>query len=119
MMNSYYGGNICSTRTVATEVSRKSYYSLSDADLIGLVQTQPVAVAVSSVGWSSYSSGTLSCLSTATVDHAVVVVGYTASAYIIKNSWGTSWGLNGYGLVTRSSSTNCKITSQAHIVVAN
>ncbi len=30
------------------------------------------------------------------IDHAVLAVGYTANSIIIKNSWGTSWGENGY-----------------------
>jgi C1A family cysteine protease len=45
-----------------------------------------------------------------------MAVGYTADAYIIKNSWGTIWGLNGYALVSRTASSNCQILDQAHIV---
>jgi len=32
--------------------------------------------------------------------HAVTVVGYTADGFIIKNSWGGNWGVNGYGIVS-------------------
>ena len=45
-----------------------------------------------------------------------MAVGYTADAYIIKNSWGTSWGLDGYALISRTDSGNCKILNQGHIV---
>lgn len=32
--------------------------------------------------------------------HAICVVGYTASQqFIFRNSWGTSWGMNGYGFI--------------------
>ena len=86
--------------------------------MINLLQTGPVAVAVASTGWDSYSSGTLTCSPTANVDHAVIAIGYTATAIIIKNSWGTSWGIGGFGYVSRDSSQNCKILDQAHIVVA-
>jgi hypothetical protein len=32
--------------------------------------------------------------------HAVTIVGYTNDAFIIKNSWGPSWGEHGYGYVS-------------------
>lgn len=30
------------------------------------------------------------------VDHDVTIVGYTENAWIIRNSWGTGWGEDGY-----------------------
>ncbi len=32
--------------------------------------------------------------------HAVTVVGYTAEGFIIKNSWGRDWGMQGYAVVS-------------------
>lgn len=75
-------------------------------------------MAVASSGWSSYTSGTLSCSSSASVDHAVLAVGYTATHIIIKNSWGTSWGMSGYATISRTAGSNCKITDQAHVILA-
>lgn len=36
------------------------------------------------------------------VNHAIQIVGYNATGnyYIIKNSWGTGWGVNGFGFVS-------------------
>lgn len=113
---SLYGGSICSADGITTKTKRSSYYDITDTELINLLQYRPVAVAVSSNGWSSYSSGTITCSPSDPVDHAVIAVGYTANAYIIRNSWATTWGLNGYALVSRSTSSNCKILSQAHVV---
>ena len=30
--------------------------------------------------------------------HAVVLVGYTEEGFIVRNSWGTNWGVGGYGI---------------------
>ena len=84
--------------------------------MINLLQSGPVAIAVASASWSSYSSGVISCASSDPIDHAVMAVGYTADAYIIKNSWDTSWGLNGYALISRTDGSNCQVLNQAHIV---
>ena len=34
-----------------------------------------------------------------TLNHAINIVGYnqTNSYYIVRNSWGTTWGMSGYG----------------------
>jgi hypothetical protein len=37
---------------------------------------------------------------TARGGHAVVVVGYTKDRFIIRNSWGTGWGDEGFGLAS-------------------
>jgi C1A family cysteine protease len=86
----------------------------NDADIIALLQTSPVAVTVSSKNWASYSSGIYSCPSNSIIDHAVELVGYTSTYWILKNQWGSSWGQNGFIWVTRSraqNTTNCFIGS--------
>merc|ERR1712110_1161307 len=46
------------------------------------------------------------------LDHGVAVVGYTADAFIVRNSWGPTWGENGYVRIARSSENVCGILSQ-------
>jgi hypothetical protein len=94
----------------------RSYYSLSDDDLINLLQTSPIAIAISSNRWELYSSGVFSCTSTAAVDHAVLLIGYTPNYWIVKNQWGTNWGENGFIRITRNPSANCQIGTSAHIM---
>jgi len=55
----------------------------------------------------SYSSGIYtgcpdSATSIASLNHAVLIIGYdTNGNYIIKNSWGTSWGVNGFATISK------------------
>ena len=43
-----------------------------------------------------YKSGIITTGCGSTLDHGVLVVGYTPKSWIVKNSWGKSWGENGY-----------------------
>ena len=60
-----------------------------------------VAVAAGNLHFQTYSSGILSSTECPTViDHAILAVGYGQEDnkwyYIVKNSWGSSWGEDGY-----------------------
>jgi len=72
--------------------------------LLNAVAQQPVSVAVAAgnSAWQLYRSGVMNNARCGqNLDHAVLAVGYgTTDAgvdyWIIKNSWGTSWGEKGY-----------------------
>lgn len=53
------------------------------------------------------------CLSTTSIDHAVLLVGYTETHWIIKNSWGTGWGNQGFGYISRTN--DCGIKTVAYL----
>jgi len=66
-----------------------------------VAETGPVAVSVAASGWQSYGSGIFDgCDKDAVIDHAVTLIGYGVDKdraekyWIIKNSWGSSWGEN-------------------------
>lgn len=40
------------------------------------------------------------------INHGVMLVGYTPTYWIIKNSWGTKWGLDGYAYISRNRKNN-------------
>lgn len=57
----------------------------------------PVSVGVDSSQWDNYKNGIYKHqMCTHEIDHAVTIVGYTPNFWIIKNSWGTDWGIDGY-----------------------
>ncbi|CAG9317085.1 unnamed protein product [Blepharisma stoltei] len=70
--------------------------------LMGAISKQPVSVAVeATVGiWQHYAGGVVTEGCGTGLDHGVLAVGYDSAAdppyYLIKNSWGNSWGLEGY-----------------------
>lgn len=53
----------------------------------------PISIVVDASAWQYYTTGTMNASECGyQVDHAVQLVGYTSSYYIVKNSWGTNWG---------------------------
>jgi len=87
------GANLTAWEKVSTnEVQMAAYLS----------QHGPIAVALNANPLQMYSSGILdpkSC-NPKDLDHGVLIVGYGSASgkdfWIVKNSWGKSWGEQGY-----------------------
>jgi len=105
----------CTATSLQPSVTVGSYRRLPTNKLLPLlkaVSTQgPVVVSVDADKWAMYSSGVFdSCSRNATVDHAVVLVGYghdkvaQKNYWMIRNSWGPRWGESGYIRIQRHNS---------------
>ena len=106
--------------------SSYSTWSCVDEDEIKefLYETGPLAIALNADLLQTYTGGILDVTSTQCptngINHAVTLVGYgtdstSGKAYwLVKNSWGKSWGESGYFRIKRGSGTcgvNCYITT--------
>jgi C1A family cysteine protease len=73
-----------------------------EATLAGQLSSLPVSVCVdASGGFQHYAGGVFSGPCGTQINHAILAVGYTGSYWIVKNSWGTSWGSSGYIFMAR------------------
>ena len=92
---------------VSKEVVKATSYTAvpkrSDKQLKAAIDAQPTCVSVEAdTDFQYYTSGILNAKNCGTnLDHAVTAVGYGADAsgneyYIVRNSWGASWGEDGY-----------------------
>ena len=113
----YYGkDSTCDVgcKTMATISSYVNVSSFSGIALKQAIAKQPVSVVIQAnqLAFQFYSSGVLSASSCGNqLDHAVLAVGYGTTSdgkqyYKIKNSWGQSWGLNGYILLAADDESN-------------
>lgn len=107
----------CST-PCGTKVKINNCYDVPANNELALkeaVSNQPVSIAIEADTkyFQSYKSGVLTGDACGTnLDHGVLIAGYGTEDgtdyWLVKNSWSTSWGDEGYIKIERSDSTNSK-----------
>ncbi|KAJ4966585.1 hypothetical protein NE237_018434 [Protea cynaroides] len=115
---------------VAAEVANFSVVSLDEDQIAAnLVKNGPLAVGINAAFMQTYIGG-VSCpyICTRRLDHGVLLVGYGSEGFspirlkkkpywIIKNSWGGSWGEHGYYKICRGHNV-CGVDSMVSTVAA-
>ncbi|CAG9313006.1 unnamed protein product [Blepharisma stoltei] len=96
----------CQTSLESQATATISSYSIVPANnpkaLMQAVLTKPVSVAVQAdqTLWQHYTGGIVTSDCGTNLDHAVLIVGFDTTSHpgnwIVKNSWGTGWGDQGY-----------------------
>jgi len=91
------------------------YYNVTPKSVDQLkaaIVNQPVSVGIqaNNLVFQFYKGGVIKRLCTTIINHAVLAVGYDiiqgTEAFIVKNSWGPSWGVNGYVYISTDGTAN-------------
>ncbi|XP_055296471.1 procathepsin L-like [Sitodiplosis mosellana] len=121
-------GSTCKKNRRHVAATLRSYRDLPDGDEMRLQQAianiGPLSVSLDAMrpSFQFYSGGIYydrRCRSrNRDLNHAMLVVGYGTDKrgkeyYIIKNSWGTEWGENGYMRLARNRKNHCGIATEA------
>jgi len=85
-----------------------------------MIPNGPLSICVDASTWQYYTGGVITHGCGDSLDHCVQIVGWASTAandpyWIIRNSWGTDWGLNGFLWVERGHD-ECGVSDEATYV---
>jgi cathepsin L len=118
------GPNQCQFNRNNVGATLSSFHDIpsgSESSLLTAVAKTPVSVAIdaSHSSFQFYSGGVYNepaCSSTQ-LDHGVLAIGWGVDGgqdfWLVKNSWGTGWGMAGYIEMTRNGGNQCGIATAA------
>merc|ERR1711916_194864 len=103
-------GGVTGYKSVGSLFSKATVATLESAIDLGPVS---IAIEADQASFQHYTGGILSSGCGTNLDHGVLAVGYnTAENYwLVKNSWGASWGDNGYIKIAQANNV-CGVLNQ-------
>jgi xylem cysteine proteinase len=105
----------CNFNKADVVAQNQGYYNVQPQSVDALktaIAQQPTMVGIQAnqLVFQFYTGGVISALCGDKVDHAVTAVGYGSingkDAFIIKNSWGPTWGAQGYVYISTDGTAN-------------
>eukprot|EP00656_Telonema_subtile_P010275 TRINITY_DN1492_c0_g2_i1.p1 TRINITY_DN1492_c0_g2~~TRINITY_DN1492_c0_g2_i1.p1 ORF type:complete len:340 (+),score=92.57 TRINITY_DN1492_c0_g2_i1:183-1202(+) len=95
-------------------------WKADEAKMASAMQTSgPVSICVDAETWQNYKKGVVTKSCGQELDHCVQAVGYNMAGsqkyWIVRNSWNTDWGLDGY-LYVGYGGNYCGIADEATLV---
>jgi len=118
------GPNSCKFKKADIAATITNLYDVvqyDEQDLLKAVYHTPTSVAIdaSNQSFQFYSSGVYNepACSETDLDHGVLAVGFGTESgkdyWLVKNSWGHSWGMEGYIRMSRNKNNQCGIATAA------
>jgi len=113
----FKASNVGANDTGFVDVKSKDESALQEA--VATIGPISVAIDASHISFQLYKGGVYHSLfcSQTRLDHGVLAAGYGTyegkDYWLVKNSWGATWGLKGYIMMSRNRSNNCGIATQA------
>ncbi|EGC38873.1 hypothetical protein DICPUDRAFT_96752 [Dictyostelium purpureum] len=101
-------GDSCKFKSgnVAAKISNFTMIPQNETQMAGYLATHgPLAIAADAAEWQFYIGGVFDLPCGQSLDHGILIVGFSAEKnifghlkpyWIVKNSWGASWGEQGY-----------------------
>jgi cathepsin L len=106
----------CKASSCGTKYYKPTGYSAVSSDNESALQNAvnkgcvSVAIEADQMSFQYYSGGVLTGSCGTRIDHAVLAVGYGTlngdGYWLVKNSWGTGWGVNGYVYICKGCGDN-------------
>ena len=116
--------NYDSTRLIGKITQKVDVATSDENDLkekVAMYGVASICIAAGNTPFMSYTGGILDDPDCNVMDHAVAAVGYGTENgvdfWIIRNSWGTTWGEEGYVRMIRNKHNRCLIASRALVAV--